>query len=169
MADQARKSYPAIQGLHWHRDQYYSFFIPNNWQKLEWADHRAGVIYAPDASDPLTVFSVDAKDLGTRIAADDLAVLAEGFFGTIEQLTDVRIESRDQKTSADRLELEAKYTFCEQDATRKRWARVFYHETRQIAMTAQGAAPEKYDYWLPWFFEAMMTARVHATKPESPI
>jgi hypothetical protein len=133
------------------------------------ADNRAGVIYAPDPTDVFTVFSVDAKDLGTRIADDDLDVLAEGFFGSIEQLAEVHIESRSQKASGDRLELEAKYTFREQSETRKRWARVFYHETRQIVMTAQGATPEKYDYWLPWFFEAMMTAHVHATKPASPI
>jgi hypothetical protein len=35
-------------------------------------------------------------------------------------------------------------------------------------MMAQGATPEKYDYWLPWFFEAMMTAKVHSTRPKWP-
>jgi hypothetical protein len=102
------------------------------------------------------------------VTADDLEILAEGFFQSIEQLPECEIESRDQKVAGAQPELEAKYTFCDQGQRRKRWIRMFYHQTRQIAMTAQGATPEKYDYWLPWFFEAMMTAKVHSEKPEFP-
>ena len=165
MAGKTPKQHPAVSGLTWHRDQYYSFFTPMDWHRFTWADGRQGEIYGPDLNDPLTVFAVDVKDLGTAITADDLDILAEGFFATIEQLPEVNIESREQKVTGRVLELEAKYTFREEGETRRRWVRVFYHETRQIAMTAQGATPEKYDYWLPWFFEAMMTARVHNRKP----
>jgi hypothetical protein len=45
---------------------------------------------------------------------------------------------------------------------------VYYQDDRQIAITAQGATPDKYDYWLPWFFEAMMTTKIHREKPTSP-
>jgi hypothetical protein len=166
MAGKTPKQYSAVRGLSWHRDQYYSFFIPENWHRLPWSDDREGVIYAPDLTDPLTVFAVDIKELGTSISAEDLEALAEGFFGTIEQLPESDIESRAQKASGERLELEAHYTFHEQGQTRKRWVRVLYHRNRQIAMTAQGATPEKYDYWLPWFYEAMMTARTHNEKPQ---
>jgi hypothetical protein len=166
MAAKSPKTYPAIQGLTWHRDQYYSFFIPNNWHKLYWSDARQGVIYAPDLRDLNTVFAVDVKDLGTPIIVDDLNVLAEGFFQAIEQLPESNIESRNQKHSGKLFELQAKYQFCELGETRKRWVRLFYHETRQIALTGQGATPELYDYWLPWFFEAMMTAKIHSQKPQ---
>ncbi len=166
MAGKTQKQYPAIKGLTWHRDQYYSFYTPLDWHRFYWADDRQGEIHGPDPDDPLTVFAVDVKDLGTQVTADDLDVLAEGFFESIEQLPESHIEFRDQKTAGSQLKLETKYTFREQGETRKCWVRVFYHGTRQIAMTAQGATPEKYDYWLPWFFEAMMTAQVHSTKPQ---
>ena len=166
MAGKATRTYPAIQGLSWHRNQYYSFFIPNNWHKLSWSDGRQGVVYAPNLTDLNTVFAVDIKDLGTLISGDDLEVLAEGFFETIEQLPESHIESRSQKLTGKLLELQIKYQFQEQGDTRKRWVRLFYHETRQIALTAQGATPPTSDYWLPWFFEAMMTAKIHNQEPQ---
>jgi len=165
MADEARQQYPAITGLTWHRHRYYSFFTPVDWHPFTWPDGSEGDIYGPDSNDPLTVFAVSLQDLGTRLTADDLDTVAEGFFGTIEQLPEVCIEVREQKMVGKLLELEAKYTFVEQGETRKRWTRVFYHESRQVTMTGQGATVQKYDYWLPIFFQAMMTARVHNQKP----
>jgi hypothetical protein len=163
-----KKAYPATRGLNWHRNQYYSFFVPLEWHRFAWDDEHQGVIYGPDPHDMKTIFAVDFKDLGTPITAADLEIVAEGFFETIERLPDCAIELRDQKTVGNLLELEARYTFQEQGQTRKRWVRLYYHDTRQIAITAQGASPEKYDYWLPWFFEAMMTARIHREKPTAP-
>jgi hypothetical protein len=165
VTDQAQKQYPALTGLIWHRNRYYSFFIASDWHKLRWSDNRKGVIYGPDPTDPLTILAVDVKALGTPITAADLDVLADGFFESLEQLPGVEITFRNQQVTGALLELEAKYTFQDQGQTRKRWTRVFYHETRQIAMTAQGATPEKYDYWLPIFFEAMATVRLHNSKP----
>jgi hypothetical protein len=124
------------------------------------------VIYGPDPNDPLTIFAVEHQDLGTAITADDLDILAEGFFESIEQLSGGEIESRNQKVTGKLLELEAKYTYEEQGTTRKRWVRQFYQDTRQIVMTAQGETSEKYDYWLPLYFEAMMTAKIHNRKPD---
>lgn len=159
------RQYPATQGLTWHRDRHYSFFVPMDWHRFEWTDDRRGVIYGPDPADPFTTFSVDIRDLGMPVSADDLDILAEGFFEAVEQLPDVVIESRQQKITGKVLELEARYTYSDQSSTRQCWVRVFYHLTRQITMTAQGATTEKYDYWLPFFFEAMMTANVHSEKP----
>jgi len=167
MVDKSQKQYPSIKGLTWHRHQYYSFFTPIDWHRFVWPDQRVGEIYGPDINDPLTVFAVAVEDLGTRVTADDLDTLAEGFFETIEQLPDVDIELRDQKVAGHQLELETKYTFLDHSAPRKCWVRVFYHLTRQVTMTAQGATVEKYDYWFPMFFQAMMTARVHSRKPTS--
>lgn len=161
-----QKQYPAIKGLTWHRSQYYSFFTPMDWHCFTWSDDRQGEIYGPDPNDPCTVFAVDLRDLGTPVTADDLDVLAEGYFGAVERLPEAVIESREQKVSGKLLQLEAHYHFRNQANTCKCWVRVFYHGTRQITMTAQGATPEKYDYWLPMFFEAMMTANVHSTKPK---
>jgi hypothetical protein len=164
---QAQKQHPSTQGLNWHRNQYYSFFIPIEWHRFAWGDESQSVIYGPDSNDPLTVFAVDFKDLGTPITADDLEILAEGFFETIQGLPEVEIELRNQKAAGSILVLEAKYTFREQSHMLKRWVRVFYHDSRQIAVTAQGTAPDIYNYYLPWFFEAMSTIRTHREKPTS--
>lgn len=167
MADQAQKKYPAIKGLLWYREQHYSFFVPNDWHRLYWSDGRDGVIFGPDPTDPFTVFGVDIQNIGTTITAEDFECLTEGFFEGIEQLPDSVIESRDRKIAGKLYELEAKYSFREDGGTRKRWVRLFYYKTYQIAMTAQGATTEIYDYWLPIFFEAMMTARIHSKKPQN--
>lgn len=164
MVDQVQKKRPKISGLLWHRHQYYSFFVPNNWFKSAWED-ECGVIYSPDPSDAYTLFAADLKDLGTLVTPDDLEALAEGYFDSVEQLSDVDIQHRKLKASGRRLEIEAKYTFSEQGEVRQRWTRLLYHETRQIALTAQAASPEQYAYWLPMFYESMMTARVHSERP----
>jgi hypothetical protein len=165
MASKTRKQYPSIKGLTWHRHQYYSFFTPMDWHPFSWPDDREGEIQGPDLNDPFTVFAVSLQDLGTQITSDDLDVVAEGFFESIDQLPNVQIETCHQAAKSKMLQLEAKYTFLDGDIVRKRWIRVFYHVTRQITMTAQGATPEKYDYWLPIFFQAMMTAKIHISKP----
>jgi len=161
-----QKKYPSIKGLTWHRHQHYSFFTPMDWHRFAWSDGRRGDIYGPDPNDPFTVFAVDVRDLETQITASDLDVLAEGFFGAIERLPESNLESRNQKVTGKLLQLEVHYTFRDQGNTRKCWVRVFYQLTRQITMTAQGSTPEKYDYWLPMFFEAMMPAHVHNSKPD---
>ena len=166
MSDSATKQRPAFKGLSWHRNQYYSFFIPLDWHQFEWGDNREGVIYGPDPADPHTIFAVEVTDAGFQIKPDDLDALAEGFFTGIENLPDVEIENRDQRVVGAMVALEAKYTYRDQDIVRKRWTRVLYHQTRQVALTAQGATSEKYHYWLPMFNEAMMTAKVHNTMPQ---
>lgn len=165
MASKTSKQYPAIKGLTWHRHQYYSFFTPNDWHRFAWSDDREGEIYGPDPDDPYTVFAVSLIPLDTAVKADELDILAEAFFGTIEQLPEACIEERKQQVAGKLRELEVKYTFSEQGETRKRWVRAFFHHTRQITMTAQGATLEKYDYWLPIFFQTMMTAAIHSRKP----
>ena len=165
MASKTQKHYPKIKGLTWRRRQYYSFFTPMDWHLFNWADNRQGEIYGPDPNDPRTVLSVSLDDMGMTVSADDLDILAEGFFEAIEQLPDVQFEHRDQQVKGKLLELEAKYTFLDDGTRRKCWVRVFYHETRQITFTAQGAS-KPYDYWLPMFFQAMMTAKVHSHKPD---
>ena len=165
MAQQAPKKLPAIRGLRWHRHQYFSFFVPDDWYRSTTDDTSTRVIYSPNPEDNATLFAVDLQELGTTLVPDDLEVLAEGFFESIAQLPQTMIQTHKMKASGSIIEMEAKYTFSEAGATRKRWTRVLYQDTRQIALTAQGATPEIYDYWLPMFFESMSTARIHRQEP----
>ena len=165
MTDQSTKRPPVFKGLRWHREQYFSFFIPVNWPRFDWQDDRQGVLFGPSADDAHTIFAVDLQDLGFSVSVDDLDDLFDGFLTSVQQLPGVDIELSEKRVTGDLLTLEAKYIFVDNETTRKRWVRVLYHGTRQIAFTAQGSTPEVYDYWLPMFFEAMMTAKVHSTKP----
>lgn len=162
------KKHPGVRGLAWHRSQHYSFFLPIDWHRFALSENQSGAILGPDKNDPLTLFAVTATDLGTEITDDDLDIVAEGFFESVAQLPECSIEMQSQKARFNRIELEAKYTFHDQETIIKRWVRVFYLGTHQIVFAAQGATLEKYDYWVPWFFEAMMTAKVHTSAPEIP-
>ena len=168
MTDDMTKSPPTFKGLIWYREQYFSFFVPTDWRRFNWQDDRQGVLFGPSPEDTHTVFAVDLIDLGFSVSADDLVDLFDGFLAGIQQLPGVEIELSAKEVVGALISLEAKYTFVEDEMTRKRWVRVLYHDTRQIAFTAQGATPDDYDYWLPMFFEAMMTARIHSTIPTTP-
>jgi hypothetical protein len=156
---------PPIHGLLWHRTERFSFFVPIDWQRSDWDDGRTGVLYYPVLDDPQTVFAVETKDLGKVISSEDLDRLDAGFIDTIEQLPEGEIESHDKAVIGEQMQLECKYTFREGCVMRRRWVRVFFLGTRETIMTAQGSTLDLYDYWLPWFFEAMATAQVHDQKP----
>ena len=167
MTDKTTTDRPVFKGLLWYREQYFSFLIPIDWRRFTWQDDRQGVLFGPSAEDTHTVFAVDLTDLGFSVSADDLDDLFDGFLSGIQQLPGVEIELSKKDVTGRLISLEAKYTFVEDETTRQRWVRVLYHDTRQIAFTAQGATPDAYAYWLPMFFEAMMTVKVHSTLPSS--
>jgi hypothetical protein len=157
--------HPPIKGLRWHRDELFSFFIPIGWQRSDWDDGRIGVLYYPEPDDPQTVFAVEVTDLETAISPEDLDRLDAEFTDMIVQLPEGEIEWHDQAVVGEQMQLEYKYTFREGCVMRRRWARMFYLGTHETTMMAQGSTRDLYDYWLPWFFEAMATAQVHYQKP----
>lgn len=156
---------PTFKGLTQHKDQYlgFSFFRPIDWQRFDWLDDREGVLFGPSPDDDATLFAVAVRDLGLAIGEEDIPDLKEGFLAGIERLPDVEIESEETWQVGPLIGLEARYAFREDDTRRKRWVRVLYQDTRQITLTAQGATVQDFNYWLPMFFESMMTFQVHAT------
>ena len=158
---------PVFRGLKWHRHDNFSFFIPIDWHEFGWDDGREGVVYGPDAEDDQTLFAAQLVDLGFDIQAEDEEAVAEGFFGSIKALPEVAIEEREQEVLyGPRIHLQARYTYRDGGQMRKRWVRGLYRHRFQVLLTAQGATPEKFDYWLPMFNEAMLTSGVHLQKPQ---
>lgn len=166
MAHQQSK-YPLPTGLTLHRDQFFSFCVPRHWRKLHWTDQREGVIYVPDLTDLFTFLAVDVQELGMCVYPSDLDTLAENFFEAIQHMPEGCIDTHHKQVMGGQLELEAKYLFREQGRICQRWTRVFYHQTRQIMVTAQGATPEKYNFWLPCFFEIMTTTTIYNQAPNA--
>ncbi len=160
------KRTPSFKGLTWQRDDYYSFFSPIDWHRFEWEDGRKGIILGPSPDSILTIFAVDVRELGMTVDQNDLHDLMTGFMDGIKQLPTCEIEEQDSSIVGGLIILEARYTYKDEGTTRKRWVRVLYHNTRQIAFTAQGETVEAFHYWLPMFNEAMMTAKVHNSKPQ---
>jgi aspartate/tyrosine/aromatic aminotransferase len=72
----------------------------------------------------------------------------------------VEIESFTYTPTSTLVTLEAKFTFLEGENRRKRWVRNIYWGNGQLVFIAQGATVKEYDYWLPMFYNTMVTFQV---------
>lgn len=156
---------PAAKGLSLYKDGYlgFSFLRPDDWHQFSWLDGRRGVLYGPVFNDNRTIFAVAVQDLGIRVNERDLKDLHMGFVAGIGRLADSQIEWQNQWQSGDLIGMEARYRFSEDGATRKRWVRVLYQDTRQFTLTAQAASADEFEARLPMFHQSMMSFRIHAT------
>lgn len=161
----APRKRPVFKGLSLHKEPYlgFSFFRPLDWHRFEWTDERQGVLFGPHVADNATLLGVAVQDLDLTVTAADIPALHNGFLDAIRQLPDSQIEWQEQWQVGDLIGLEAKYTFREGEETRKRWVRVLYQDTRQLTVTAQGATVADYEYWLPMFYQSIMTFRIYTT------
>src|SRR5207244_1298861 len=100
-----------------------------------------------------------SRRLRVRVRPDDLNTLHEGFLDGLRQLPGLQIESEEARTVDPLISLEARHTYREGDATRKRWTRVLYQGKVQLSIIAQGASPAAFDYWLPMFNTVMRTVQ----------
>jgi hypothetical protein len=151
---------PAFTGLVVHHDGRlgFSVLIPDGWQQLA-VDGGPGVFYAPDPNDPSTGLAVEARDLGTEVAAADLPALRRGFLRGLRELPGCRVQSREAEAVGRLITLEARHTFRDGDAVRKRWVRLLYQGRTQVRLIAQAASVEQFGYWEPMFYTAMRTVR----------
>lgn len=153
---------PSFTGLLVHRDlvHQYSLFVPDGWHRLDTSgDGATGVLYVPSTEDTLTGLSAEARDLGTEVAGDDLPALRDGFETGLRELPESAIEGFEAEAIGRLVTMEARQTFREDGATRKRWVRLLYQGSTQVRLVAQGATVDTYEYWLPMFFESMRTVR----------
>jgi hypothetical protein len=158
----AREGTPAFTGLVLHRDNKWriSFWYPDGWSKLALAAGSQGSAYAPDAAEPATSFSYTVKNMRLKVSGEDLDALYEGFIEGLNMLPGIKIEWQDKWVVGALIGLEAKYTFTENEQTRKRWVRLLYETRRQFHIVAQGATVEEYAYWEPMLYECMATVKI---------
>ena len=115
------------------------------------------MFYAPDQKDLLTGLAIEAQDLGTPVQPADLPALKSGLLGGVRGLSGATIEQHDAEVVGELLTLEARFTFYDGVAARKRWVRLLYQGRTQVRLIAQGASAALFGYWEPMFFEAMRT------------
>jgi hypothetical protein len=148
---------PSFTGLVVARNLEYkfSFLYPEGWHTFD-VETEGGheLIVSPSPDDTTTSFSVEARDLGMTLTAEDLPTIREGFMAGLQDFPDMQIEMQDDFAIGDLLGVEAILTYREGEATRKRWVRLLYQGTIQARVIAQGASPAEYDYWLPMLTQA---------------
>ena len=78
----------AAQGFALHEDRAWGFRFryPADWHRFMLLENRQGVLYAPDPVDFATSFSVEVRDLGTRITRADVKDLRDGFRAALRAL-----------------------------------------------------------------------------------
>jgi hypothetical protein len=153
---------PSFTGLIVHREPAlgYSFLVPEGWERGEvLGTEGTAVLYAPSVEESFTSFSAEGRDLGVEVVAEDLADLRRGFLRGLRQLPDARVKLLDAAAIGRLVTLEAHQTYREGDLVRKRWVRLLYQGTVQVRLIAQAASVDKFDYWLPMFYESMRTFR----------
>ena len=155
---------PWFTGVDVYRDltHHFSLLYPRGWHKFELdAEGGQGIILtpSPDPADVATSLSIEARDLGTVVTAADLPILRQGVVRGLRQLRDLRIESQEGEDTADFLNLEFRFTFRESadGPRRKRWLRLAYQDATQVRLIAQGADEAHFEYWMPFFYQAIRT------------
>jgi hypothetical protein len=151
---------PAFTGLVVYRDLTYRFslFYPEGWHQFELqVEGGHGVAFSPWPDNITTSFSVEARDLGTPVTEADLPELRRGWRAGLRRLPHVTLEHQEDYAIGNLVGLEARYTFRDGEAVRKRWVRLLYQGSTQVRLVAQGATIEAFDYWLPMFTQSMRT------------
>lgn len=59
---QTRHKHPAIDGLAWHRTQYFSYLLPMDEHSFQWETLPDGRIHSPNPDDSATVFTIALTD-----------------------------------------------------------------------------------------------------------
>ena len=153
---------PVFHGLivYRHLRHRFSLLYPEGWpqQHLDERD-GGGVAFSPNPDEPATYMLVQSHRLRVRVRPDDLDTLHEGFLDGLRQLPDLQIESEEAHAVDPLIDLQARHTYRDGDATRKRWIRVLYQDRVQISLIAQGASVAAFDYWLPMFNMIMRTVQ----------
>lgn len=150
---------PAYVGVNLYHDDKggYGVWVPSDWTQIKLRRHHRGFLFSPYKDDINTSFLVEKRRLKVTVTAEDMDVLREGFHQGIMALPGVEIESQDESLTDTINFFEARFTFLEGENRRKRWVRNVYWGEGQLIMIAQGRTVEDFEYWLPMFFNTIMT------------
>jgi hypothetical protein len=151
---------PTFTGLIVYRNLEYrfSFLYPEDWYRFDLpAEEGHAVAFAPSPDGLTTSFSVEARDLGMTVTEADLPELRRGWRAGLRRLPLVTLEQLEDYAIGSLVGLEARYTFRDGEAVRKRWVRLLYQGSTQVLLVAQGATAEVFDYWMPMFTQCMRT------------
>ncbi|NLD44180.1 MAG: hypothetical protein GX657_11875 [Chloroflexi bacterium] len=153
---------PVYHGMTKHVDKEggYAVWLPSDWRRLDMIDGHHGAIYTPYPDRHDTCISTEKRTLEYAVRPKDLPILRQGFAEGLASLPEVEIEWQEETITSSLWVFEARYTFREGEASRKRWTRAVYWGNVQLVLIAQGATPEEFEYWRPMFFNTLMTVEM---------
>ena len=153
---------PWFTGTYTHRDQPggYTLVVPTDWKQIPMKKGIHGMMFSPYPDDINTCIMTQKHKLKYKVETNDLIMLRDAFEQGIKDLPGAEIEEFQASYSETVNVFDAKFTFLEGEARRKRWTRNIYWGEGQLVVIAQGRTPEDYDYWLPMFFNMMTTCSV---------
>jgi hypothetical protein len=138
----------------------YALWVPSDWHRFKMHGGHRGVIFSPYADDYNTSFSAEKVKLQFNVGETDVPALREGFNQGLQSLPGIDIESQDETTGQGIMSFDARLTFLEGSERRKRWIRVIYASNAQLTLIAQGRTVDDFEYWLPMFYNTMMTIEI---------
>ena len=161
MPDQEKKG-PVYRGQKAYRDAEggYIVWVASDWVSIPLNPGHQGMLFAPHADDYNTSLLVEKRKLEYTVKEEDMPMLLESFHAGMKALPGVEVEKTEESFSSTVNVFDARFTFLEGDARRKRWVRNIYWGDGQLIMIAQGKTPEDFDYWLPMFFNSMTTTSI---------
>lgn len=156
------KPRPRYYGMSLHADNEAGFglWLPSDWHRFDMQNGHHGAIYSPYPDRFDTSLAAEKHKLRYAVTEEDMPALREGFDAGLQALPGIEIESQDENVSSTLIMLEARFTFLEGEARRKRWVRTIYWGNGQLVLIAQGATPAEFDYWLPMFYNTMATVEI---------
>lgn len=153
---------PTFRGLlvYRHLEHRFSLLYPLGWSCEPLTEEQGGgVACCPEPGNHATALIIRGAHLEVSVEPDDLPVIQEGFLEGVRSLPDAQIEQEEASATGRLLSLEARHTYRDGEAVRKRWLRLLYQGKTQVTLIAQGASPEAFAFWLPMFTTAMRTVK----------
>jgi hypothetical protein len=150
---------PRYVGMYNYADENggYTIWLPTGWYQTVMANGHQGVIFSPYPDNIFTGFMAEKYLLSDPVTQADLPVLRESFERCIQGLPGVEVESFTYTPTSTLITLEARFTYLDGDVMRKRWVREIYWDEGLLVFIAQGSTADEFDYWLPMFYNTMVT------------
>ena len=153
---------PAYTGMTLHPDKKSGFavWMPSDWVKFKLKPRQLGMLFSPYKDDINTSLLLRKYKLKVKVTPEDIPVLREAFTQGIQALAGVEDINLAESLSDTVNVFDAHFTFMEDGNRRKRWVRNIYWGEGQLVCIAQGRTPEDFDYWLPMFYNSLMTLQI---------
>ena len=151
--------HPVYSGLRLYArpDEGYGIWLPTGWRQIEMTGDHNGAVFTPYPDHNNTCIAVEKRILPIQVVRGDVPVLRKGLEDGLKTLPGLEVESIEETLTETFIYFDAKFTFLEEGQRRKRWLRNIYWNEAQLVVLAQGQTVEEYEFYMPVFFNTMMT------------